>query len=174
MPRLMMSRPWRCNSAAFASTAKAFSSPIRPKAELIAIKAAGSGKAAPCGKGGAIGQGCQVVSRSLMLCRTKKRKVRPCRRDPAKNLKPGWTGKSCPLCERLHAAKDCCCKLCDEADSPSGKSHPERSAELAGTRRYQQRSGSPDPPKPLSSANSRSNCAVCDGVQSRVTLAGRG
>src|ERR1700684_3471635 len=50
MPRLMMSRPWRCNSAALASTAKAFSSPIRPKAELIAIKAAGSGKAAPFGK----------------------------------------------------------------------------------------------------------------------------
>ena len=60
------------------------------------------------------------------------------------------------------------CKFCDEADSPQA-SHPELSAELAGTRRYQQRSGSPDPTKPISSANSRSNCAVCDGVQSRVT-----
>ncbi len=32
-----MSRPWRCNSAAFASTAKAFSSPMREKAGLMAI-----------------------------------------------------------------------------------------------------------------------------------------
>ena len=45
-----MSRPLRVSSAALASTANAFSSPIRPKAELIAIKAAGSSKAAPFGK----------------------------------------------------------------------------------------------------------------------------
>src|SRR6202046_5774650 len=36
MPRLMMSRPWRCNSAALASTAKAFSSPMRSKAGWMA------------------------------------------------------------------------------------------------------------------------------------------
>src|ERR1700733_1938867 len=39
MPRLMMSRPWRCNSAARASTAKAFSSPMRSKAALMAVTA---------------------------------------------------------------------------------------------------------------------------------------
>src|SRR5215213_440245 len=32
MPRLMMSRPWRASSVARASTAKAFSSPMREKA----------------------------------------------------------------------------------------------------------------------------------------------
>src|SRR3984957_16693019 len=37
MPRLMMSCPWRCSSAALASTAKAFSSPMRSKAGWMAV-----------------------------------------------------------------------------------------------------------------------------------------
>src|ERR1700758_1759302 len=35
MPRLMMSRPWAASALARASTAKAFSSPIRSKAAIV-------------------------------------------------------------------------------------------------------------------------------------------
>src|SRR6185437_13662904 len=57
MPRLMISRPWRWSSAALANTAKAFSSPIRSKAGLMAtVKGRVSGWGAPFGKAGQRGQ----------------------------------------------------------------------------------------------------------------------
>src|SRR5271165_2006117 len=57
MPRLMMSRPRRCKSAALARTAKAFSSPMRAKAGLTAIKAGAPDKGGLFGKGSGDEQG---------------------------------------------------------------------------------------------------------------------
>ena len=53
--------PLALSSAALASTAKAFSSPIRPKAGLIAINCGRSLKAASFGKGGGGEQGEQAT-----------------------------------------------------------------------------------------------------------------
>src|SRR5271166_2350048 len=66
IPRLMMSRPCRCNSAALASTAKAFSSPMRAKAGLTAIKAEAPDKAAFLAKARAMSKG--LIARSVKAC----------------------------------------------------------------------------------------------------------
>src|SRR5208337_1287950 len=67
MPRLMMSRPRRCKSAALARTAKAFSSPMRAKAGLTAIKAGAPDKGGLFGKGSPDEQG---LDRPIDPCAT--------------------------------------------------------------------------------------------------------
>src|SRR5271165_2235088 len=62
MPRLITSRPWRCRSAAFASTAKAFSSPMRAKPGLIGI-IGGSVDGRPFRPGAPAEQGASAAAR---------------------------------------------------------------------------------------------------------------